>query len=62
LLSQAGSLKAVVTYSNADLQKLSILKDNKSKTGVYRWVNLLNNKTYIGSSINLGGRFRDSGF
>ncbi len=53
------SVIPVVKYSNADIQKLSILKDNKSKAGVYRWVNLLNNKTYIGSSINLGGRFRD---
>lgn len=53
------SVIPVVTYSNADLLKLKILKDNKKKIGIYRWTNLLNNKTYIGSSINLGGRFRD---
>jgi hypothetical protein len=50
---------AVVTYSNAFDFKESIIKDNKNKVGVYRWTNLINNKSYIGSSINLGSRLRD---
>jgi excinuclease UvrABC nuclease subunit len=53
------SIVPVVVYSNADLLKTTILKDNKQKTGIYYWTNLLNNKTYVGSSINLGNRFRD---
>ena len=49
----------VKTYANADTQKLDILNDNKNKSGVYRWINLLNGKFSIGSSINLGKRLRD---
>lgn len=45
-------IKPVVVYYNADIDKLNILADNQ-KAGVYRWVNKLNLKTYIGSSINL---------
>jgi len=46
----------VVCYSNADTQKISILKENRGKSGVYRWVNLENGKTYVGSSVNLSKR------
>jgi len=46
----------VATYSNADTQKKQILKDNKGKSGVYRWTNLLNAKSYIGSGVNLSKR------
>lgn len=41
-----------VVYANADEDKLSLLADNK-RAGVYRWVNKVNGKTYIGSSINI---------
>lgn len=40
-------------YVNADTDKLRIMTDNKGKAGVYRWTNLKNGKTYIGSGINL---------
>ena len=33
------------------------IKENKSKSGVYRFVNLTNGKSYIGSSVNLRKRF-----
>ena len=46
----------VKKYANADTEKLQILKEANGKGGVYRWVNLLNGKTYIGSSVNLGSR------
>lgn len=46
-------------YENADTQKLEILKENQNKSGIYRWVNKINGKTYIGSSKNLGKRLRD---
>ena len=48
-----------VKYSNADLQKLQIISENKGKGGVYRWVNLINGNSYIGSSINLSRRLTD---
>lgn len=46
----------VITYANSDLLKLDILKDNNDKSGVYRWVNLTNGKSYVGSSVNLNSR------
>jgi len=49
----------IVSYLNADLERATIIKQNKSKSGIYRWVNVVNNKSYIGSSINLGRRFKE---
>jgi hypothetical protein len=46
----------VVSYSNADLEALKILKENRGKSGVYRWTNLNNNKSYVGSGVNLSKR------
>jgi len=40
-------------------QKLAVLKENKNQAGIYRWVNITNNKSYIGSSVNLSRRLRD---
>ena len=50
---------AIISYFNADLEKAIIIKQNKSKSGIYRWVNVINNKSYVGSSINLGRRFKE---
>jgi hypothetical protein len=52
-------LVAVKIYENADKDKLKILKENKGKAGVYRWVNIENGRSYIGSSVNLTRRFQD---
>ena len=35
----------------------NILKENKGKSNIYRWVNKINNKSYIGSSKSLSKRF-----
>lgn len=43
----------IIYYSNADTQKIAILNDNRNRAGIYRWVNLITGKTYIGSSGNL---------
>ena len=43
-------------YSNSDTQKMDIIKENKNKSGIYRWVNKVNNNSYIGSAINLSRR------
>lgn len=50
-------VSVVKVYDNMDLDKFNVVKDNKGKSGVYRMTNLTNNKTYIGSSINIGHRF-----
>ena len=51
------SIIPVAVYSNADVLKKTILKENKDKSGIYRWTNLINNKSYIGRSICLDKRF-----
>ena len=37
----------VASYLNADTDKLKIIKDNKGKSGIYRWTQLNSNKCYI---------------
>jgi len=44
------------TYTELEINKSIIYKENKNKIGVYMWINLVNNKRYVGSSINLGQR------
>jgi group I intron endonuclease len=56
--SNSISVIPIVVYPNAFLNKSIILKDNKNKVGIYRWVNKENGNTYIGSSVNLGRRLR----
>jgi len=46
----------VVTYSNAYLDKSNILKENKRKSCIYRWINLITGKSYIGSAKCLSVR------
>ncbi len=53
------SIIPVKNYSNAETQKKEILKDNKKKSGVYRWINIENEKSYVGSSVNMGIRFKN---
>ncbi len=53
------SKENTIFYYNSLLNKTYILKSNVNKTGVYRWINIINNKCYIGSSINLSKRLRD---
>lgn len=47
----------IITYDNIDTNKCSILEENKNKSGVYRLINKINGKSYIGSSISLSNRF-----
>jgi len=44
-------------YLNVTFIKNTIFKENKNKSGIYRWTNKKNGKSYIGSSINIGNRF-----
>lgn len=45
------------TYNDLISQKLQILKENKNKSGVYKFTNLINDHFYVGSSVNLSKRF-----
>ncbi len=45
-------------YKNANKLRINILKDNKDKSGIYKWINKINNKSYIGSAIDLAERLR----
>ena len=51
-------------YPNAGDDKKKIIADNKNRTIIYQWVNLITGQTYIGSasngSIRLGGYWRKS--
>lgn len=49
---------SVRIYRKADLDKVQILQENKGKCGVYRWTNLTNGNSYIGSSVNLEKRLK----
>jgi len=53
------NLKVEIIYSNTDIMKNQIIKENKKKSGIYLWTNIINEKIYVGSSINLGNRFKD---
>lgn len=55
--SSSSTLSPVATYDNFELHKDRILKENKNKSGVYRLTNLDNQKSYIGSSVDLRKRF-----
>lgn len=50
---------AIKNYDNALLNKNIILLDNKGKSGIYRWINKLNNNTYVGSGLNLSKRISE---
>jgi group I intron endonuclease len=50
------SIVPIHSYINPDQQKEEICNNNKNKSGVYRWVNKVNAKSYIGSSASLEKR------
>jgi len=49
----------IKSYPNAEADKSKILSDNKNKSGIYMFKNLINGKQYIGSSQNLKKRFME---
>nr|UYR50787.1 hypothetical protein [Morchella crassipes] len=50
----------VRNYYSPDTWKkqLPILAENKNKPGVYRWVNQVNHKSYVGASASLTNRLK----
>ena len=57
-MSSASPDEPVLIYTNPDEHKGLITKQNKGKSGVYRWVHKDSGKTYVGSSYMLSDRFR----
>lgn len=55
-LTHSLTVKPHTSYDNALTSKFKALKENKGKAGVYMWINLINNKSYIGSSVFLSRR------
>ena len=51
--------QAAKSYKNAELMKSRIIKENRNKSGIFRWVNNTNNNSYVGSGINLAKRIGD---
>jgi excinuclease UvrABC nuclease subunit len=44
-------------YEDAYSMRKSIIKDNKNKSGIYKWTNKLTNDIYIGQSVDLAKSF-----
>lgn len=55
--SSKNTLPSKVYLDLADVK--TIYKENNRKSGIYRWVNLINGSTYIGSAADLTRRLRD---
>lgn len=49
----------VKSYVNVADNKSLIYKENKNRSGIYLWNNLITSKSYIGSSVNLKKRIAD---
>jgi hypothetical protein len=56
LARREAAIIPIKTYSNAEIEKKKILSENKNKSGIYSWKNLINDKHYIGSAIDLSNR------
>ena len=50
-------MKVTIVYDNMENDKQLTLNEFKHKSGIYRLVNKLNNKSYIGSAKDLKTRF-----
>ena len=55
--SSKNTLPLKVYLDLADIK--TIYRENNRKSGIYRWVNLINGSTYIGCAADLTRRLRD---
>lgn len=55
--STTPEVNSIKFYEDAYSMKKLILKENKNKSGIYKWTNKLTNDIYIGQSIDLAKRF-----
>lgn len=45
-----------VVYMDLDINKRVIYKENRNKSGIYRWVNLVTGEAYVGSAVDITRR------
>jgi group I intron endonuclease len=50
------SSSSLIVYEDVLINKKQILQDNKQKCGIHKWINKINGKSYVGSSVNLSSR------
>ena len=50
------AITRVAVYKDLEAQKEKILKKNKGKAGIYKWINNTTGDTYIGSAVDLRKR------
>jgi hypothetical protein len=55
----SNKVEPLIIYNDTLLNKFNALDDNIGRSGVYRWVHNKNNKSYVGSSIDLYCRLRN---
>jgi len=46
-------------FNLAEVSQAEVLKSLNGKSGIYKWTNNLNGKSYVGSSINLHRRIQE---
>ena len=51
------SVNSIKFYEDAFSMRKLIIKENKNKSGIYKWTNKVTNDIYIGQSIDLAKRF-----
>jgi hypothetical protein len=50
------NIMPVVSYVNVEKNKFIIYEENRNKSGIYRWNNLVTGSSYVGSAINFTKR------
>jgi group I intron endonuclease len=55
--SVAGAVNSIKFYEDAFSMRKLIIKENKNKSGIYKWTNKITNDIYVGQSIDLAKRF-----
>ena len=51
--------KPFIFYKNYFLNHSNLLKENRNKIGIYRWIDIIDNQSYIGRFINFTRRFQE---
>src|SRR5215475_4777153 len=51
-------ISPLLRYDHAEFHKKTIFKENTNKCFVYRWINKINGKEYLGSTSNSKKRLR----
>ncbi len=48
----------IISYTNLKISKPIIYKQNNNRSGIYLWINIITNESYVGSVINLTQRLK----